>query len=167
MKRKSVLIIGAGIAGLSAGIYAQMNGYSSHILEMHTMAGGLCTAWKRKGYTIDGCTHWLTGSNPRDPMYTWWQEIGLVQGRTFIDFDTFAVIEDEGGRAFHMYTDVERLERHMLDLFPQDTQAVKEFIQGVRLALEMPTPDSRKKGVSALLDGIRSGFWMLTHLGGL
>lgn len=167
MKRKSVLIIGAGIAGLSAGIYAQMNGYSSHILEMHTMAGGLCTAWKRKGYTIDGCIHWLTGSHPEDPMYTWWQEIGLVQGRTFIDFDTFAVIEDEGGRAFHMYTDVERLERHMLDLFPQDAQAVNEFIQGVRLALDMPMPDSRKTGLSALLEGMRFGIWTLGHMGAL
>ncbi len=55
----------------------------------------------------------------------------------------------------------------MLELFPQDTQAVNEFIQGVRLALDMPMPDSRKKGIPALLDGIRSGIWMVTHMGRL
>ena len=55
MKNQSIIIIGAGLAGLSAGIYAQMNGYQSQIFEMHNLPGGLCTAWKRKEYIIDGC----------------------------------------------------------------------------------------------------------------
>lgn len=38
---RSVIIIGAGIAGLSAGCYARMNGYRTHIFEMHTQPGGL------------------------------------------------------------------------------------------------------------------------------
>ena len=61
----TVLIIGAGFAGLAAGIYARMNGYNTRIFEMHDKPGGLCTAWKRKGYTIDGCIHWLVGSSPQ------------------------------------------------------------------------------------------------------
>ena len=32
---ESVLVIGAGVAGLATGCYAQMNGYRSQILEMH------------------------------------------------------------------------------------------------------------------------------------
>jgi len=55
MKNQSITIIGAGFAGLSAGIYAQMNGYQSQIFEMHNLPGGLCTSWKRKEYIIDGC----------------------------------------------------------------------------------------------------------------
>ena len=42
-----IIIIGAGIAGLAAGCYAQMNGYQTCIFEMHTLPGGLCTAWTR------------------------------------------------------------------------------------------------------------------------
>ncbi len=42
---KTIAIIGAGIAGLSAGCYAQMNGYRAKIFEMHTTPGGVCTAW--------------------------------------------------------------------------------------------------------------------------
>lgn len=42
----------AGIAGLSAGCYARMNGYKTTIFEAHTIPGGLCTAWTRKGYTF-------------------------------------------------------------------------------------------------------------------
>lgn len=43
-EQKSIIIIGAGLAGLSAGCYAQMNGYHSQIFEMHNLPGGLCTA---------------------------------------------------------------------------------------------------------------------------
>jgi len=45
---KRVAIVGAGIAGLSAGCYARLNGYDTQIFEMHNIAGGLCTSWKRK-----------------------------------------------------------------------------------------------------------------------
>lgn len=45
---KKIVIIGGGIAGLSAGIYSAMNGFDTQIIEMHTIAGGQCTAWERK-----------------------------------------------------------------------------------------------------------------------
>ena len=56
---KSIIIIGAGIAGLSAGCYAQMNGYRSQIYEMHKIPGGLCTSWRRRGYLFDGSLRYL------------------------------------------------------------------------------------------------------------
>lgn len=62
---KKIIIIGAGIAGLSAGYYARMNGYDAEIYESHSLPGGLCTSWKKGEYTIDGCLHWLTGSDGR------------------------------------------------------------------------------------------------------
>jgi phytoene dehydrogenase-like protein len=47
--KKNIKIIGAGISGLSAGCYLQMNGYETEIFEMNTIPGGLCTSWERKG----------------------------------------------------------------------------------------------------------------------
>ena len=55
MSQKSILIIGAGVGGLSAGCYAAMNGYRTTIVEMHSRPGGVCTSWTRKGYVFDGC----------------------------------------------------------------------------------------------------------------
>lgn len=49
---KSIVIIGGGIAGLSAGCYARMNGFRAQI-ERHDKPGGLCTAWTRRGYTSE------------------------------------------------------------------------------------------------------------------
>ena len=59
----SVAIIGAGVAGLSAGCYARMNGMDACIFELHDKPGGLCTAWQREGYTFDNCIEWLIGSS--------------------------------------------------------------------------------------------------------
>jgi cation diffusion facilitator CzcD-associated flavoprotein CzcO len=53
MAEKSMIIIGAGLAGLSTGCCAQMNDYRSHIFEHHTVPGGVAATWKRQGYTIN------------------------------------------------------------------------------------------------------------------
>ena len=39
-----VLIIGAGVSGLSVGCYLQMNGFDTELFEMHGLPGGVCTA---------------------------------------------------------------------------------------------------------------------------
>ncbi|MGD2079495.1 MAG: hypothetical protein PVH18_14015, partial [Chloroflexota bacterium] len=36
-RQKSIAIIGAGVAGLAAGCYGQMNGYQTHIFELHDL----------------------------------------------------------------------------------------------------------------------------------
>ncbi|MDV3348416.1 NAD(P)-binding protein [Leptothoe sp. ISB3NOV94-8A] len=37
-----MIIIGAGIAGLAAGCYAQMTGYRTQLFELHNQSGGFC-----------------------------------------------------------------------------------------------------------------------------
>lgn len=66
---KKVIIVGSGIAGLSAGCYLQMNGYDTQIFEAHNHPGGVCTSWTRKGYTVDNCIHWLVGSLSEKPAW--------------------------------------------------------------------------------------------------
>lgn len=122
---KSVIIIGAGIAGLSAGCYARMNGYAAEIYEMHDRPGGLCTSWQRKGYTIDGCIHWLTGSSPTYSFYRVWEELGAVQGRRMIDRDVFYRYTGSDGRTLSMYCDADRLEAHMKELSPADSGTIE------------------------------------------
>jgi len=126
---KSIIIIGAGIAGLCTGCYARMNGYKTQIFEMHTIPGGLCTSWKRKGYKIDGCIHWLTGSSPGNSFYRLWEEVGAVQGCNMVDPESFIRIEGEQGKAFNVYSDIDRLEQHMKDLAPEDKDVIEEFIK--------------------------------------
>jgi len=129
---KKVIIIGAGIAGLSAGCYARMNGYDAEIYESQIQSGGLCSAWERKEYRFDGCLHWLTGSRPNYSFYKVWQELGAVQGRRMIDHEMFSIITGADGRVFTVYCDADKLEKHMLELSPADAENIKLLCHMVR-----------------------------------
>ena len=161
MEDPSIVIIGGGFAGLSAGIYSQMNGYRSEILEMHDLPGGLCTSWKRKGYTIDGCIHWLVGSSPKSALYRFWEEVGLAQGREFINFDEYMRFEGTDGRTFIIYTDVNRLKKHMLELSPQDSGVIHELINGIKLSIQMDQPGPSDSALMKTWKGIKLGWLFL------
>lgn len=129
---EQVLIIGAGVSGLSAGCYARMNGFVAHILEMHTAPGGLCAGWRRDGYTIDGCVHWLVGSSPSHGLYRLWEELGVVPGLAMYRHDALLRVEDIGGETLVLHSDIDLLERHLLELAPEDSGLIREFTGGVR-----------------------------------
>ena len=151
----SILIIGAGIAGLSAGCYGQMNGYRSRIFEMGDKPGGLCTAWKRKGYTIDGCIHWLVGSSPESSFYRIWEQLGAVQGRKFYNHDIFTQVEGSDGRKLTVYTDIDRLEEHLEEIAPEDREATEELTSAIRTCTRHEPPIDKAPELYSFADGIR------------
>jgi len=161
---KSVIIIGAGIAGLSAGCYGQMNGYRTSIFEMHDKPGGLCTSWKRKDYTIDGCLEWLVGSEPGNSFYRIWQELGAIQGRQMINHEHFGHIEGRDGGVLILYTDVNRLEEHLKELAPEDKDVIEEFTKGVRKCTRIDMPIDKAPELYGLVDKFTFLFKMLPHL---
>ncbi|MGL5062157.1 MAG: phytoene desaturase family protein [Microcoleus sp.] len=127
-----IIIIGAGIAGLAAGCFAQMNGYQTRIFEMHTLPGGLCTAWKRQGFTFDGCIHYLFGSGQGQPFSRLWQELGVLPKQQFVNHDEFMRIREPGGKTLVVYSDPDRLEQHSIELSPLDRQLIRDFCAGIR-----------------------------------
>ena len=161
---KSMIIIGAGFAGLAAGIYGRLNGYSTQIFEMHSQPGGLCTSWKRKGYTFDACIHWLVGSSPESPNHQVWHETGVAQGREFIYADEYCRCEGADGRTIIFYSDIDRLESHLLSISPEDAGTIREFISGIRMCLAFdfpseydPLPARLKKSVSTFFSFMKYG----------
>ena len=122
-----MVIVGGGIAGLSTGCYACMNGYETVIFEMHDIPGGLCTAWKRKGYTFDISMHMLTGSRS-GPIRKMWQELGVTRDQAFHYHKEFMRIES-GDKILNLCTDARLLEEQMIALSPPDAGLTKEFIR--------------------------------------
>jgi phytoene dehydrogenase-like protein len=154
----------AGIAGLSAGCYGQMNGYRTQIFEMHTTPGGVCTTWKRKGYKIDGCIHWLTGSDPGNSFYPLWEELGVVQGRTMIDHEEYARVEGRDGQVLIVYSDINRLEQHMKELAPEDKDVIEEFAQAIRDCIHFPMPVDKAPELYSPIDGLKIMLKMRPYL---
>ncbi len=132
MTTKSILIIGAGLAGLSTGCYGQMNGYKTKIFEMQAKPGGVCVSWQRKGYTFDYTLHNLFGTTPNSLDNKLWRELGAFRGLKTYRFEEFVQIEDTDGKVFTVYTNLDELERHMMRLAPNDKKKIGEFIKTCR-----------------------------------
>jgi len=147
-----VNIIGAGVSGLAVGCYLQMNGFDTEIFEMHNRPGGLCTAWKRNGYTFDGCIHWLMGSSPGSNLHEMWKELHAVQDREFVEWEQYARIRTKSGELFTVYTDPARLEAEMLRLAPEDAALIGSLCRTIRKIsrADMPVATERMGMVERL-----------------
>ncbi len=130
--KSKVNIIGAGVAGLSTGCYLQMNGYQTQIFEMHNLPGGLCTAWKRNGYTFDGCIHSISGKDPRYKLSRYWNELIDMQNIPFAYYDNLNSIRYEKGATINFYTDPDKLEKELKSIAPQDTKFIDDFIKAAK-----------------------------------
>ncbi len=130
---KSVIIIGAGLAGLAAGCYARMNGYRALILEHYAEPGGVAKAWKRNGWLIDGGVHYLMGHRPGLACHQLYHELGVFKGRTFPDLTDYVHFVDEPtGHAVSFTPDLEKLVADLKRIAPEDSKLIDEFFAGVR-----------------------------------
>jgi phytoene dehydrogenase-like protein len=114
----NIAIIGGGIAGLSTGCYAQMNGFESEIYEIHSKPGGVCTSWKRGDYLFDHCLHWVLGSNEGKSLYPIFKELGIVDTIKFYSAEKFREITCNN-KTLTVYTDVNKFETELMRLFPE------------------------------------------------
>jgi len=153
---KSIIIIGGGLSGLSAGCYGRMNGYKTSIFEMHDKAGGVCTAWKRQGYTIDGAMNWLLGTSPGSGFHKFWEELGAAQRWKIYNHDQYLINEDKTGKAFHVYCDADRFEQYLLELAPEDKDVIKELTQGIRSFSRLETPVDKPSDLYNWCDKIKT-----------
>jgi phytoene dehydrogenase-like protein len=129
---KKIVIIGGGVAGLSAGIYGRLNGFETEIFEMHSITGGQCTAWERKGYRFDYCLHWLVGTR-KGPFNEIWHETGVLNENVrIVDHDVQSKIYDDEGREFILYTDLTRWEEYLCNLAPEDAGRIKKMCNDMR-----------------------------------
>ncbi|MGB3199919.1 MAG: NAD(P)-binding protein, partial [Nodosilinea sp.] len=163
-----IIIIGAGISGLAAGCYAQMNGYRSQIFEANTLPGGLCTtAQPPPGYSFDGGIHYIFGTGPGQPFYQLWQELGAVQGLEFVNQSEFMQIRGPQGDVLRVHSQPDQLEQHLLELAPDDAKLIAGFCNGVRTfkAFDLSMLQQKPKSLMTAADWARLGKQVLPFMG--
>jgi phytoene dehydrogenase-like protein len=150
MAKKKIVIIGGGIAGLSAGIYAAMNGFETEIIEMHSVAGGQCTAWDRKKYRFDYCLHWLVGTT-QGAFHEVWKETNVLNDQTeIINHEVHSRIFDSNGNEFMIYANIDRWEKYLLEYAPEDKVSIQRMCNDMRksaLLEPFPTPPELRSAV--------------------
>lgn len=152
MSHPSVVIIGGGLAGLSTGCYALANGWAATILEHNIALGGVCTAWRRGPYLIDGCIHWLTGG----AFSRIYAELGIVPPVATRPIDHFATIVDaEGAWEVPVTSDLAALAGRLRALSPNDGAAIDTLFTAIDAAAGIAPPIDRPPEISSFLDQVR------------
>lgn len=136
-KPKKIIIIGGGVAGLSAGIFGQRAGFDTVIYEKNTVAGGSCSGWYRQGYAIDNCLHWLTGTKEGTAAYQLWNELGLLDENTELFRRACFWASEYEGKTVTLWPDAEKTRAEMLELSPEDATEINAFIDLVKLGTEV------------------------------
>lgn len=155
--KKKIVIIGGGIGGLSAGIYALRAGYDAAIYEKNHVAGGECMGWDRKGCHIDNCMHWLTGTDSSTSVWQVWNTMGAIDENTpYADINKFYSSRLNGQEAT-LWKELDRTERELIALSPDDEAEIKKFIQHVRYAESCTIPAEKPMDMMKISDYIKMG----------
>jgi phytoene dehydrogenase-like protein len=133
MKDKAIAIIGAGLAGLAAGVYGQMNGYRTQIFEHSNQPGGVAAWWRRGSYHIDGGIHFLMGYRSDGALNALYRQVGTAAPDTLTDMVEYGQFVDEpAGKRVLMTADLAQCAAALKALSPGDAAAIDDLVAGAR-----------------------------------
>lgn len=158
MEQKKIVVIGGGLAGLTAAIYGAKSGFSVELYEKNAIVGGECTGWDRQGYHIDNCIHWMLGTNPKtNPgLYKIWKEVGALGSVEIIQPDRMYTSE-LNGQSITLWQDIDRTEREMIALSPADAAEIKSLLKSTRLMRQLGIPCQKPGELMGPLDLLKMG----------
>ena len=137
---KKIAVIGAGISGMTAAVYCLKSGFDVTVYEQHSKSGGLCSGWKRKGYSFEGSVHWINDSGKNDPMYRLWCDTGILGDKVNVFQSDPYVVYDYNGTKICIYRDIEKLRAHFLEISPEDKKAIEMLYRDVQLMRKIKIP---------------------------
>jgi phytoene desaturase len=146
------------VAGLSAGCYALANGFDVTLVEHNLALGGVCTAWRRGDYLIDGCIHWLAGG----PFARLYDELGIAAAVELHPIDHLTTYRSVStGVEVDVTRDLDALGRALADVAPQDAKEVRLILESAAKVASMGPPFEAQE-LTSPLDALGS-LWESRH----
>lgn len=149
---KKVVIIGGGIAGLSSGIYLQMNGFDTQILEMNNEFGGSCERFEQGEFSFEGNFEYVLGTKPNELYGDLWKELFAFDFKEISYFDVFASIQLGNGSVFEFYADPERLLSEVRKFSPEDVGDFEVLLNSTKALIKTNIPYKKPREVLNLID---------------
>lgn len=161
---RNIVIIGAGVSGLTAGIYAQLMGFNTVICEKNAVAGGLCSYWERQGFHLDNCIHWLTCSKDGSDLNRIWQDTHVLTPETELIRTPFFMQLQHRGKQLTLWRDLNRLQEEWPQIAPEDEAQINEFIRLLHIYSETVVVANKPLDLYHLIDWAKL-LYKMRHVG--
>jgi all-trans-retinol 13,14-reductase len=127
--RFDVVVVGAGIGGLTAAALLAQRGRSVLVVDQHYVAGGNATVFKRPGYEFDVGLHYLGACHPGGAIP------GMLRAAGVDDVE-FAPMDREGfdtlvfpGLTFQVPAGLERYRERLVETFPAERRGIDRYVR--------------------------------------
>jgi len=116
-----VVVIGAGIGGLTCAAYLAKKGKKVKVFEQHSVAGGCCTSFSRKGFKFDAGVLHLTGGKDNGAFQRVLSALEIEDEFKFKEQFQRFIFPD---LTLDSSRDVEDLPRKLKELFPRESEGI-------------------------------------------
>lgn len=146
-----VIVIGAGIGGLSAGLHLMDKGCKTLIVEDQPTPGGLCTSFERRGFTFDTCIHWLMGCHEGGMVRRPLETFGLLDQIKLKRLERFCTVRTADNQVT-IGDDLAEFERFLCRLAPADEKRIMNFFKDAMSLprMDIPSGDGPKNPLKAI-----------------
>ncbi len=126
-----VVVIGAGLGGLSAAGHLQDNGYDVVVLEHHTKPGGYAHNFKERGYRFEVALHALDGMKKGGWAYPMFEMLGVFDKVEMNQLDPFYTVAYPDFEV-SVHTDIPDYLAEICAVFPDERDGVSDLFAALR-----------------------------------
>jgi len=125
-----VIIVGAGIGGLTCGSLLAVRGYKVLVLEQHYLVGGYCSSFRRKGFTFNTGVEDVSGLWENGPVSFLLRRLGLSKDDLFVKNTTRYIFKGKAIEAGRLGEYIELLS----EMFPHERDRIVAFFNDAEKA---------------------------------
>ena len=125
-----IIIIGAGLGGLTAGAKLSKEGKKVLLIEQHYQPGGCATTFKRKDFNFEVGLHEMDGLNKRDMKTKIFRELGVFDSIEFLKVPEFYHFINERCEITIPHEPEEAI-KILIEKFPNEENGIKAYFEQI------------------------------------
>jgi len=125
-----VIIVGSGIGGLTCGALLSKRGYKALVLEQHSLVGGYCSSFKRKGFVFNTGVEDVSGLWGKGILTHLLRELGLKKEDLFVRNTVRYIFKGKDIEAQNLEEFISLLS----EMFPAEKENISVFFRGAKEA---------------------------------
>lgn len=126
-QRKKVLIVGAGLGGLSTALRLSSRGYDVEIVEKYHQAGGRLNQIKKEGFTFDVGPSFFSMSYEFNELF---KDVGFNPKLEFEELDPLYSVNFAGQKdSYLIYKNLEKLANEFKDIEPDFVRKAEKYLK--------------------------------------